>query len=300
MNPTVRHIWFDGHYVDTQAANCSVLEHGLHYGTGVFEGIRCYKTPNGPAIFRLQEHLDRLENGADALGMSVDIPTLFDACVGVVAKNGFEAAYIRPVIYYGGGSLHLDVDTLLVRCVVAAMPWTSHLSSEAVRLQRSPYRRNPARAIPALKLTGGYVNSIIAKRHASLNGFDEALFVDDDGYVCEATGENVFAVYGDTVVAVAHHDALPGITRDTVMQLSGAKARKLHVVELLEADEVFLTGTSAEVVPVAAFNGHRFEVGPVTLELQRTYQDIVHGRSATHSDWLTYIHPTVQPARRSA
>ena len=300
MNPTVRHIWFDGHYVDTQDANCSVLEHGLHYGTGVFEGIRCYQTPTGPAIFRLQDHLERLNKGAEALGMKIDVNALFEASCGVVAKNGFQAAYIRPVVYYGGGSLHLDVDTLLIRSVVAAMPWTSHLGGQSVRLQRSPFRRNQARAIPALKLTGGYVNSIIAKRHASLNGFDEALFVDDDGYVCEATGENVFAVYGDTVVAVAHHDALPGITRDTIMQISGAKARRLHIVELMEADEIFLTGTSAEVVPVTGLNAHQFEVGPITLDLQHTYQDIVHGRSQQRSNWLTYINNTAQPARRSA
>jgi branched-chain amino acid aminotransferase len=300
MSATNPRIWFDGHYVDAESAKCSVLEHGLHYGTGVFEGIRCYKTDNGPAIFRLSDHLMRLEQGARVLGMDVDIGALFDAACGVVAENGFDSAYIRPVSYYGGGSLHLDVAPLDVFNVVAAMPWTSHLSSQAVRLQRSPYRRNPARAIPALKLTGGYVNSILAKRHATLNGYDEALFVDDEGYVCEATGENVFAVFGDDVVAVSHQDALPGITRDTVIQLTGASTRKIHIVELMDADEVFLTGTSAEVVPVAGLNAQRFKVGPITTELQATYQDVVHGRHPRSSNWLTFVNEVVRPVRRSA
>lgn len=301
MTQPTRKIWKDGVYLDADDAKCSVLEHGLHYGTGVFEGIRCYRTENGPAIFRLSDHLLRLEQGARALGMDVDIAQLFHAACGVVAANGFESAYVRPVSYYGGGSLHLDVDPLDTFHVVAAMPWTSHLGSQSVRLQRSPFRRNSARSIPALKLTGGYVNSILAKRHATQNGFDEALFVDDDGFVCEATGENVFAVFNGQVVAVSHQDALPGITRDTVIELTGAKTRKVHVVELMEADEIFLTGTSAEVVPVTGLNAHKFSVGPFTKDIQATYQDVVHGRHPRSAQWLTYVHEEVQPAvRRSA
>jgi branched-chain amino acid aminotransferase len=295
-----RQIFVDGHYVDAHNAKCSVLEHGLHYGTGVFEGIRCYNTEDGPAIFRLDAHLARLEQGALALGMNVDIAALHDAAQQVVLRNDFEEAYIRPIVYYGGGSLHLDVEPLDLFSVVAALPWTSHLGNKVVRMQSSPYRRNPARAIPPLKLTGGYVNSILAKRHATKYGYDEALFVDDDGYVCEATGENIFAVFGDEVVAVEHCDALPGITRDTVMALTGAKARRMHMVELRQADEVFLTGTSAEVVPVTTIDTHEYGAGPVTRRIQQAYQDVVHGRIPTRGHWLTYLSTYNKALRRSA
>ena len=205
--------------------------------------------------------------------MPVDIAQLFDAACGV-GGEGFESAYVRPVSYYGGGSLHLDVDPLDTFHVVAAMPWTSHLGSQSVRLQRSPFRRN-LHGHSCAQIDRRIRELHTRQRHATLNGFDEALFVDDEGYVCEATGENVFAVFNGTVVAVSHPDALPGITRDTVIELTGAKTRKVHVVELMEADEIFLTGTSAEVVPATALNAQTFKVGPMTKDIQATYQDVV-------------------------
>lgn len=285
-------IWIDGGLKEAEEASASLLAHGLHYGTGVFEGIRAYETAEGPAIFRLPEHLARLGKGAAALGMKVDLEALHQGALEVLSDSGLRAAYLRPLAFFGGGGLSLDVDALTVRQMVAALPWSNHLGEAAlrgVRTRVSPLRRNPASALPPLKLCGNYVNSILAKREAALAGFGEALFVDDQGFVVECTGENVFMVKEGRVTAVEHRDALPGITRATVLELSKGDARPVHLEELLGADEVFLTGTSAEVSPVSALEGRAWAVGPVTRELSALYQDVVHGRSRAHLPWLTPV-----------
>jgi len=280
-------IWFDGEW--TNDASASVLSHALHYGTGVFEGIRCYKTPHGPAIFRLDDHLERLARGARCLALAIDPPALRSACLDAIAENGLENAYVRPLAFYGTGGLGLDVASLHPHAAVAALPWNSHLGSKAARdgvsCRVSSYRRNPSRAIPPLKLTGAYVNSILAKLEATRTGFDEALFVDDRGLVCEATGENVFMARAGRVTAIRHPDALPGITRTTVIELAGADERDVPLAELLEADEVFLTGTSAEVAPVARLDGRRYPIGRVTRELQAAYERAVHDADP----WLSFV-----------
>jgi branched-chain amino acid aminotransferase len=267
------------------------LAHGLHYGTGVFEGIRCYPTAQGPAIFRLREHMDRLRAGADALGMRVDVDAMTRACVTTVAASGAASAYLRPLAYFARGGLTLDVGALQASAVVAVLPWSSHLgdkaSREGIRAHVCSIRRVSAAAVPPLKLCGNYVNSILAKRESTAAGCDEALFVDDAGFVCEATGENVFLVRRGSVVAVEHRDALPGITRRTVLELSGGASRPVSLEELLEADEVFVTGTSAEVTPVARIGSRTFGVGPVTRSLQALYLDAVHGRLPDRASWLT-------------
>jgi len=254
-------IWVDGEM--KREAKISALSHALHYGTGVFEGIRCYKTPHGPALFRLDDHLARFDRGANRLGMTIDLAALRQACLAVVAENRFEDAYVRPLAFYGIGGLGLDLASLELHTVVAALEWRSHLGAEAarrgIRCRVSSFRRNAARAIPPLKLTGAYVNSILAKLEATRAGFDEALFVDDRGLVCEATGENVFMVRDGRVTAVRHDDALPGVTRATVVELLGAEERDVTLSELRDSDEIFLTGTSAEVTPVAELDGRRFE-----------------------------------------
>jgi len=291
-----RHIWYDGRLLATEDSGCSLLEHGLHYGTGVFEGIRCYETAAGPAIFRLDAHMARLEAGANAIGMDVNIEEIAAATRRVLAANEHTNAYIRPIVFYGAGSLGLDVGDQLVRhTAVASLPWKSHLGEAAenkgVLVKTSTVRRVSADAVPPLKLTGTYVNSILAKLEATRAGYEEALFVDPDGRVCEATGENVFLVKDGRVTAVDHPDALAGITRDTVMQLADADDRPVYLDELLEADEVFLTGTSAEVAPVTRIDGVTFAIGPVTRRLQAMYQDLVHGRLAGHDHWLTPVEP---------
>lgn len=281
-------IWMDGHLVDQADATCSTLAHGLHYGTGVFEGIRAYATPDGPAIFRLEDHLARMQRGADLLGLAFDRARVSQACQDVLRANGMGDAYIRPLTFFAAGGLSLDVSALQSRTIVAALPWKTHCDEAGVPTHLSRYRRNPHTALPALKLCGGYVNAILAKREAMAKGFQEALFVDDAGYVVEATGENLFLVKHGRVIAVEHPDALPGITRATIIDLAGADSRMVHLSELEDADELFFTGTSAEVAPITRLDGRTLKPGPVTMDLRQLYLDVVHGRVPARRDWLTY------------
>jgi branched-chain amino acid aminotransferase len=285
-------VWVDGEFLPVDDTRASLMAHGLHYGTGVFEGIRCYPTERGPAIFRLDDHMRRFAAGADALAMSVDTQALGDAALELLRRNEQASAYIRPLAYFESGGLALDVDPLTPRAFVTTLPWKSHLGDAAnnvgVRLRTSSHRRTPAAAVPPLKLCGNYVNSILAKLESTRAGYDEALFVDDDGYVCEATGENVFMVKGGRVTAVEHRDALSGITKATVISLTGADSRPVHMDELRDADEVFLTGTSAEVAWVSEFDAHRYGQSVATREIAMLYQDVVHGRRSQHEEWLTW------------
>lgn len=291
--PTPR-LWMDGRLVDPFEATASPLAPALHYGLGVFEGIRSYQTSSGPAIFRLDAHMARMARGAEALGMPFNPEDCAQACLATLAGSGLGDAYLRPIAFYGEGSLGLDVENHRTQMMVAALPWKNHLGEAAargVRAHRSSFQRNASKAMPPLKLCGGYVNSILAKREATRAGFEEALFVDDQGLVVEATGENVFLVKGGKVTAVAHPDALPGITRETLVELTNADSRAVNLSELLEADEVFLTGTSAEVTPLVALDNHTWAVGPVTLELRAHYLAIVRGEKKAPSQWLTRLDP---------
>lgn len=289
--------WLDGRLHRADHAPASIFEHGLHYGTGVFEGIRAYDTADGPAIFRLDAHLDRLQRGADALGLAVDTAALARGCATTLRANGHRAAYLRPIAWFSGPGLGLDVGPLRSRQAVATLPWTSHLGEGAVdrgiALRTSSMRRNSRWSIPPLKLTGAYVNGILAKKEATDHGFDEALFLDADGLVCECTGENVLCVLDGRLVAVEHPDALPGITRDTLIALTGAEARPVRAEELAGADEIFVVGTSAEVTPVTRLDGRALRVGPATRELAALYQDVVHGRAEAHRGWLTPVDPAL-------
>lgn len=285
-------VWMDGEYLPLDNTQASLMAHGLHYGTGVFEGIRCYPTDHGPAIFRLDAHMDRFAAGADALAMSVDVKEMGEAALELLRRNQQSAAYVRPLAYFERGGLALDVDPLTPRSFVATLPWKSHLGDAAgetgVSLRTSSFRRTPAAAVPPLKLCGNYVNSILAKLEATRAQYDEALFIDADGYVCEATGENVFMVKNGTVTAVEHPDALNGITRASVMELVSAESRPVHVDELREADEIFLTGTSAEVARVARFDDREFRRSVVSREIALLYQDVVHGRRPEYHHWLSW------------
>lgn len=277
-------VYNDGRWRGAEATTSSSLAHSLHYGTGVFEGIRSYQTPQGPRIFRLDAHLERLRKGAGLLGFEPDTDELARACREALERNRLGDAYLRPIVFAGSGPLTLDLGAQTVSTVVAALPWSSHLGDratrEGIRLTVSPLRRNSAASIPPLKLTGAYVNSVLAKREAGRRGFDEALFVDGEGFVCEATGENVFAVFGDEVVAVDHPDALPGITREAILDLAArGTSRPVSLSELLTADEIFVTGTSAEVTPVTAIDDRAFPLGVVTRCLQASYGRLVRRSS---------------------
>ena len=282
-------LWFDGRIGRQDQMNAPLTTHAMHYGTAVFEGIRSYATPDGAAVFRLPEHLERMRKGAAAFGAKFNVEEAAAAVVAVLRSNHHRDAYIRPLLWYGTGSLGLDVAPLSQHLMVASMPWAPHLGEKPVRLTVSPFRRNRADALPPLKLSGAYVNSILAKREAGSRGFDDALFVDDAGFVVECTGVNVFMVKDGQVTAVDHPDALPGITRDTVVELSGAIARPVTLEELLEADEVFVTGTSAELLPVAALDRRDYGASPVANELRARYLRIVRGGSPAHAHWLTPV-----------
>lgn len=286
-------LWFDGELASADSLQAPLTTHAMHYGSGVFEGIRSYATRDGAAVFRLREHLERMRRGADLLGIDFDIDQAAEATLQTLRANGHRDAYIRPLTWLGTGAdgitVGLDVPGLSQHFMVVTMATAVHLNGKRARLTVSPWKRNPASSLPPLKLCGSYINSILAKRESRLRGFDEALFVDEQGFVVECTGANVFMVRGGEITAVEHRDALPGITRDTVIALSGAQSRPVTHHELLDADEVFVCGTAAEVAPVSALDRREFGDNPVTRELQALYARVVRGEDAAHAHCLTAV-----------
>jgi branched-chain amino acid aminotransferase len=297
-------IWFDGEMVEWRDAKIHVLTHTLHYGMGVFEGLRAYKAEKGTAIFRLQAHTDRLFESANIMNMAIpfDKDTLNAAQLAAVRDNNLESAYIRPMCFYGSEGMGLRADNLKVHVMVAAWEWGAYLGQEAlengIRIRKSTFVKNDSHPSMYLaKANGNYINSMLALDEALSKGYDEALLLDSKGNVAEGSGENIFMVkdgvlYTPTLVA-----SLNGITRNTIITL--AKEQGYDVVEttmkieqLYDADEVFFTGSAAEVTPIREIddsiigNGSR---GPITEKLQTMYFDLVHGRLEIHPDWLNYV-----------
>ena len=287
--PSAALAWFDGALVPVDGLQAGLTTHAMHYGSGVFEGIRAYATAQGAAVFRLPEHLERMRQGAEMFGLPFDPAQCHAATLATLRANGHRDAYIRPLAWFGEGSFGLDVEGHVPHLMVATTATQVHLNGSRARLGIGRWRRNPADSLPPLKLCGAYVNSILAKREARTRGFDEALFTDREDNVVECTGANVFMVKDGRVTAVEHPDALPGITRDTLLQLSGAQARAVPLAELLEADEVFACGTAAEVSPVARIEGRSYGENPVTLELQALYARVVRGQESAWRHWLTTV-----------
>lgn len=288
-------LWYDGELVDTGRLQATLHTHALHYGSGVFEGIRAYATKRGAAVFRLPEHLERMRKGAELLGMTFDVAEATEAVLATLRANRQGDAYIRPLAWYGDGSFGLDVAGHPQHLMVATSSTNVHLNGNRTRVSVSSWRRNPASALPPLKLCGAYVNSILAKREVKARGFDEAMFVDDDDFAVECTGANLFVVRDGRVTAVEHRDALPGITRDTLIRLIGAESRPVSMEELLDADEVFACGTAAEVTPIAEIHagehaGRAYDAqSPVGREIAAVYARTVRGDSAWSADWLTEV-----------
>jgi len=298
-------IWMDGKLVDWDDARVHILTHTLHYGFGVFEGTRCYKTVDGPAIFRLDEHLKRLFNSAHilTLEMPFTIEEMIDASKKIVEANGYEECYLRHIAYIGEGEMGLGTMTNPTRVAIAVWKWGAYLGEEGlkkgIRLKTSSYVRLPVNVFPTkAKAVGNYVNSILAKREALKAGYDEALMLDSQGYVAEASGENIFLVYGNTLLTPPESSSiLNGITRRSVIEL--AKDLGYTVKEevfprdtVFVADEVFLTGTAAEVTPVREVDNRRIgkgSAGPVTLRIQSEFFNIVLGKNPKYKKWLTYI-----------
>ena len=282
-------LWFDGEIADADALQADLSTHAMHYGSGVFEGIRSYATKTGAAVFRLPEHLERMRKGTELLGIDFDTQQATEAVLQALRVNGHRDAYIRPLAWVGAGSFGLDVAGHAQHLMVATTPTLVHLGGAKARMTVSPWRRNPASSLPPLKLCGAYVNSILAKREAKSRGFDEALFVDESGFVVECTGANVFVVKSGRVTAVEHRDALPGITRDTLIALTGAEARAVTLDELRDADEVFACGTAAEVAPIAAADDRVFGGNPVSRELAALYARVVRGEESASQAWSTPV-----------
>jgi branched-chain amino acid aminotransferase len=297
-------IWFDGEMRPWREATTHVLTHTLHYGMGVFEGVRAYDAEQGTAIFRLTEHTDRLFRSAHILQMPMpfDKETLNEAQLAVVRKNNLQSAYLRPMCFYGSEGMGLRADNLRVHVIVAAWEWGAYLGKEnlekGIRIRTSSFTRHHVNiTMCKAKANGNYMNSMLALNEALTCGYDEAMLLDNEGYVAEGSGENIFIVRNGVLYTPDLTSALEGVTRDTIMVLAreeGLEIREKRITrdEVYVADEAFFTGTAAEVTPIrevdnrAIGNGGR---GPVTERLQTLYFDQVHGRREDHPEWLALV-----------
>jgi branched-chain amino acid aminotransferase len=299
-------IWQDGEFVDWDDAQIHVLTHGLHYGTGVFEGVRCYDTEKGPAIFRWDEHLDRFYQSGKPYDMEIPFSReeLTEATLELIRRQGLESCYIRPIAFYGYDSLGVSPRNCPVDVAIAAWPWGAYLGEEAIEqgvdVMVSSWRKHASSQIPTnAKTTGLYVNSLLAGEEARRNGYVEAIVLNKEGQVAEGPGENIFLVRdGEIYTPGLSQSILDGITRQTAITLARELGYTVHDDatisrgELNTADELFFTGTAAEVTPIRKVdnvvigNGSR---GPVTEEIQQAFFDLVERRTDAHEEWFTYV-----------
>ncbi|MFT6634464.1 branched-chain amino acid transaminase [Alcanivorax sp. VBW004] len=298
-------IWLDGELVPWQEAKVHVLTHTLHYGMGVFEGVRAYETDRGPAVFRLQDHTDRFFNSAHILNMKLPYTKeqINEAHLSAIRENNLPHAYLRPMAFYGSEGMGLRAHNLKVHVMVAAWEWPSYMSPEAlelgIKVRTSSYTRHHVNiTMCKAKANGNYMNSMLALNEALSGGADEALLLDNEGYVAEGSGENVFLVRDGIIYTPELTSCLDGITRKTIMQLAeerGYPVREKRITrdELYIADEAFFTGTAAEVMPIRELDGRIIGAGkrgPVTEQLQAVYFDLVRGKlDDDYGDWLTYV-----------
>jgi branched-chain amino acid aminotransferase len=299
-------IWMNGELVDWADAKIHVGAHGLHYVSGVFEGIRCYETENGPAVFRLTDHLKRLDNSARLIHMELpySVDDMRAATLELIGANGLAECYVRPIAFYGYGELGVHPGTNPVDVVIMSWPWGAYLGEEAleqgIRAKVASWKRVGPNTIPHVsKATGIYLNSMLAVMEATRAGYDEAILLTDDGYVADGSGENIFVVK-DEVISTPDLSAsiLPGITRQTVIEIAQALGYAVHERTLIRsdlylADEVFMTGTAAEVTPLRAVDDQEIgPPGPVTKAIQSTFFDVVRGRDERWSRWLEHAERT--------
>ena len=297
-------IWLDGELVPWREAKTHVLTHTLHYGMGVFEGERAYMTDKGPAIFRLNEHTDRLFGSAHILAMSMpyDRDVINEATKAVVRQNKLDSGYIRPMCFYGSEGMGLRADNLQTHVMIAAWSWGSYMGEEnmrrGIKVRTSSYTRHHVNiTMCKAKANGNYMNSMLALNEAIASGCDEALLLDNEGYVAEGSGENFFMIKKGILYTPELTSALDGITRDTIIILAkelGIEIREKRITrdEVYIADEAFFTGTAAEVTPIRELDGRSIgsgSRGPITEKLQTLYFDHVHGRNDSHPEWLSYV-----------
>lgn len=297
-------IWFDGELVPWREAKVHVLTHTLHYGMGVFEGIRAYKTDKGTAIFRLHEHTRRLFQSAHIMRMNIpfDQDTISQACCEVVGKNKLETAYLRPVCFYGSEGMGLRADNLKTHVAIAAWEWGAYLGADGlekgIRIRTSSYTRHHVNiSMCKAKANGHYINSMLALQEALECGYDEALLLDNEGYVAEGSGENIFIVRDGVIYTPDLTSALDGITRHTAITLAQeagyvVKEKRITRDEVYIADEAFFSGTAAEITPIRELDGRTIGTGnrgPVTSKIQSAFFEQVNGQRDTHAEWLVYV-----------
>ncbi len=303
MTPPAKKIWMNGKFVNWKDAHVHVLTHALNYGTAIFEGIRCYETPRGPAVFRLKDHLRRMKDGIKSyeFGYDLSIEKMSKVVKDLVRMNRLKSCYIRPLCFASTVGIGLDTTNADYGFMVAAIPFGKYYGSKSekgIKAMVSSWRRIKATILsPHVKASANYMNSVLAKREAAEEGFDEAIMLSDEGYVSEATGENLFIVKDGALLTPPLHDAvLAGITRDSLIKL--AKDLGIHVSErsllrdeLYTADEVFLCGTAAEITPVTHVDHREISkgVGPITCKLKDYYFNIVNGNDERYSSWLEYV-----------
>ena len=297
-------IWYDGKMVPWREATTHVLTHSLHYGLAVFEGVRAYKTDNGPAIFRLGDHTRRLLNSGKIYMM--DIPWTFDALVDaqleVVRINQLESCYLRPLAFYGSEKMGISTHGSTVHVSIAAWPWGAYLGEEGIekgiRVKTSSYSRQHVNVtMPRAKVSSTYANSILANLEVTREGYDEALLLDTQGFVAEGAGENLFVIKDGIIYEPEIASALTGITRDSVIQIARELGYEVHSRRLTRddiyiADEAFFTGTAAEVTPIRELDNRKIgdgDRGPITQRIQARYFDVVNGRAPEYEHWLTYL-----------
>ena len=293
-------IWMDGKLVPWKDAKIHVVSHTLHYGDGVFEGIRCYETEQGPAIFKLKEHIDRLYYSADCLNMKIKFSKeeIINAVKETVKANNLKSGYIRPLIIYGYGKMGVNPKGAPVNCSISMWPWGKYLGEGAIRVKTSKYCRiHPKSTYMGAKICGHYANSILASIEVKDAGYDEALLLDYKGDVAEGPGENLFLIKDGKLITPSLGTILTGITRASVIQLAKdngieVEEKTLKLDDIYNADEALFTGTAAEVTSIGSLDDKKIgngEIGPITAKLKNIFMDIVHGKNEKYKDWLTYV-----------
>ncbi len=301
----IKWIWKNGEIIPWADATVHVSAHGLHYGSGVFEGIRCYETEHGPAVFRLMEHLERFHNSADVYNFKIPYSAeeLSDAVRELIAVNEFKSCYIRPICFLGSSSLGVFPGKCPVEVSIMAWNWSAYLGAEGlengVRVTVSPWRKFHSSMMPTTaKACGQYLNSMLAVSDAFGRGFDEAILLDIDGRLAEGSGENLFVIRNGRIITNNAEDSiLMGITRDAAIEIAlelgySVETKSLELSDLLDADEAFFTGTAAEITPIREVDSQIIGTGkrgPVTEDIQRTFFDAVAGRDKRFSKWLHYV-----------
>ena len=297
-------IWYDGELVPWRNATTHVLTHTLHYGMGVFEGVRAYNTPQGTAIFRLQAHTDRLFDSAHIMGMKIPFSKdeINEATRAAVCENNLESAYIRPMVFYGSEAMGLRASGLKTQVIVAAWSWGAYMGDEAlqvgIKVRTSSFTRHHVNiSMTRAKANGNYINSMLALQEAISGGADEAMLLDPEGYVAEGSGENIFLVKNGVIYTPEVTSCLNGITRNTILTLAAEHGldvveKRITRDEVYIADEAFFTGTAAEVTPIREVDGRQIGAGrrgPITEKLQTAYFDLVTGKTDAHAEWRTLV-----------